>query len=156
MTTAAPFYRNRIGSIDLLRGIVMVIMAIDHTRDFLHNDSVLHDPLDLSTTTPFLYFTRWITHFCVPTFVLLAGVSAYLVGSTQLSSQWPHPVSVFGDNICVGVPGTTNAPNQLQVLLLHLRPVAGRNSCLTCNSSCMPCCASSISPGWPITSATSR
>jgi len=80
MTTAAPFYRNRIGSIDLLRGIVMVIMAIDHTRDFLHNDSVLHDPLDLSTTTPFLYFTRWITHFCAPTFVLLAGVSAYLVG----------------------------------------------------------------------------
>jgi len=87
MTTAAPFYRNRIGSIDLLRGIVMVIMAIDHTRDFLHNDAIRHDPLDLATTTPLLYFTRWITHFCAPTFVMLAGVSAYLVGLRKSKNE---------------------------------------------------------------------
>ena len=70
--------RNRIYSLDLLRGLVMIIMALDHTRDFFHFDSFLHDPLDLNTTTPLLYFTRWITNFCAPVFVFLAGTSIYL------------------------------------------------------------------------------
>ena len=69
-----PSYR--IDSIDLLRGLVMIIMALDHTRDFFHKDGMTGDPLNLATTTPFLYFTRWITHFCAPVFVFLAGSGA--------------------------------------------------------------------------------
>lgn len=75
----------RLNSIDFARGLVIVIMALDHIRDLLHDNALKGDPLDLSTTTPGLFMTRFITHFCAPIFVFLAGVSAYLMSKQQNS-----------------------------------------------------------------------
>jgi uncharacterized membrane protein len=74
----APPVRGRLDSIDLLRGIVMVIMVLDHTRDFAFAGTLQFNPTDLSHTTPAIFFTRWITHFCAPVFVFLAGTGTYL------------------------------------------------------------------------------
>ena len=71
---------NRIASLDLLKGAIMIIMALDHVRDYFHFDAFFFDPTDPEKTNIGLYFTRWITHYCAPTFSLLAGVSAYLIG----------------------------------------------------------------------------
>src|SRR5262249_46427610 len=67
---------DRLPAVDLLRGLVMVIMALDHVRGFFYNPYV--NPTDLSQTTPALFFTRWITHFCAPVFIFLAGTGAFL------------------------------------------------------------------------------
>ncbi|GGI25804.1 membrane protein [Pedobacter mendelii] len=65
----------------------MVIMALDHTRDYFHIDAMTGDPLNPDTTTGILFFTRWITHFCAPTFVFLSGLSAYLSAQKKTSAQ---------------------------------------------------------------------
>jgi uncharacterized membrane protein len=89
--TAGPVVTGvaRLNSVDLLRGLVMAIMALDHTRDYFSN--LTFQPEDLSHTYGALFFTRWITHFCAPTFFFLAGTGAYLSkkrGSELSSFLW--------------------------------------------------------------------
>lgn len=69
---------SRVAAIDILRGLVIVLMALDHIRDYTHASGWAYYPLDPAQSTPLIYATRWITHLCAPTFVFLAGVSARL------------------------------------------------------------------------------
>ena len=77
--------KHRVESVDLLRGLVMVVMVLDHVRDYFMDVRV--DPTDLSVTTPALFFTRWVTHFCAPTFVFLAGMSASLSSARKTKGE---------------------------------------------------------------------
>ncbi len=69
---------HRLPAIDFVRGLAMIIMALDHVRDFMHESSLSVNPTDLTNTTPALFFTRFITHLCAPIFVFLAGTSVFL------------------------------------------------------------------------------
>ncbi len=83
--------KSRVQSIDLLKGLVMVIMALDHTRDYFHAAAYIFWPTDPLQTTWAIFLTRWITHFCAPAFSLLAGISAYLIGRRKSKNE----LSVF-------------------------------------------------------------
>lgn len=76
MTATTAPKRVRLESVDIVRGVIMIIMALDHTRDFFGD--VTSSPTNLATTTVALFFTRWITHICAPVFFLLTGTGAYL------------------------------------------------------------------------------
>lgn len=84
MEAPAPT-RARLESIDLLRGLVMILMALDHVRDFLGAPGA--NPTDMATTTAPLFFTRWVTHICAPTFFLLTGTGAYLMLRRKTKKQ---------------------------------------------------------------------
>jgi uncharacterized membrane protein len=77
--------RSRIESIDIMRGIIIVLMALDHTKDFIGTSRF--DALDADVTNLAAYLTRWITHFCAPTFCFLMGVGAYLSGRGKTKSE---------------------------------------------------------------------
>ena len=82
---------NRLASIDALRGGVMIVMALDHVRDFFHRAAMSSSPTDLRVTTPLLFMTRWVTHICAPVFMLTAGLGAYFywqAGRTKKQLSW--------------------------------------------------------------------
>jgi uncharacterized membrane protein len=89
MTETITSKRVRIESVDVVRGAIMIVMALDHVRDYFSNPGF--EPTDLSRTYVALFFTRWITHFCAPVFFLLTGTGAYL----SLRKQSPAQLSRF-------------------------------------------------------------
>lgn len=80
--------QSRISSVDALRGFVMVIMALDHVRDFFHVGAMTFSPEDLSKTSPAIFLTRWITHICAPTFMFTTGIGAFFWASKRGRSTW--------------------------------------------------------------------
>jgi uncharacterized membrane protein len=93
---------GRLDSVDIVRGLVMVIMALDHCRDFFSN--LPYEPETLARTYYALFFTRWITHFCAPLFFFLAGTGAFFYGRRHTpaelsrflwSSPWSEPAGHF-------------------------------------------------------------
>lgn len=82
--------KQRVASIDFLRGAIMIIMALDHVRDYFHYTSFQFDPLDLEKTSAPIFITRWITHFCAPVFMFLSGTAAFLNGrkKTRKELSW--------------------------------------------------------------------
>ena len=84
---------SRQPALDALRGVVMILMALDHVRDFFHTGAQLFQPDDLTRTTAAIFLTRWVTHFCAPVFMLTAGASAWLWQRNARAT--PRELSLF-------------------------------------------------------------
>ena len=85
---------RRLDHVDLLRGLVMVIMVLDHVRAYL--TEARFDPTDMARTDAAIFATRWVTHFCAPIFVFLAGASAWIAGTRGPAASWPVSSSPAG------------------------------------------------------------
>ncbi|MPR35345.1 DUF1624 domain-containing protein [Cytophagaceae bacterium SJW1-29] len=100
----------------------MVIMALDHTRDFFHSTAWTEDPLNLATTTPILFVTRWITNFCAPVFVFLAGTSIYLQSLRKTKQELSSFLIkrglwlIFAELVIVNLGMTFNPLYTIQIL----------------------------------------
>lgn len=79
--------KSRVESIDLLKGVVMIVMALDHIRDYFHYSAFFFDPSDPTQSTIPIFFTRFITHFCAPSFSFLAGLSAFMAGKRKTKNE---------------------------------------------------------------------
>ena len=88
--------KPRIASIDFLKGLVMIIMALDHIRDYFHYSAFYFDPADPQQSTLPIFFTRFITHFCAPVFCFLAGTSAFMVGKRKPKSELSKQLLIRG------------------------------------------------------------
>src|SRR4051794_41047132 len=84
-SAAVPPARARLDGVDAVRGLVMVLMALDHARDFLQTDA--YQATNLNTTTPILFLSRLVTHMCAPTFILLAGAGIFLTQRRKTRGQ---------------------------------------------------------------------
>jgi Heparan-alpha-glucosaminide N-acetyltransferase, catalytic len=99
--TAASQVRVRIESIDVLRGIVMILMALDHVRDYFGTAA---NPTDPARATAALFFTRWITHLCAPTLFLLTGTGAYLARQRRTTADLSRFLFTRGIWLIYGAP----------------------------------------------------
>lgn len=78
--------KYRYPAIDIIRGLVIILMALDHVREFFYYPHLNDDPLSQGAEYWPLYFTRWITHLCAPSFIFLAGISAGLMAERKSSN----------------------------------------------------------------------
>lgn len=94
----------RLDAIDLLRGLVIVLMVLDHVRDYVHAPAFVFSATDLTQTNPILFMTRWVTHLCAPTFVFLSGVSIFMQranGKAPGAEPIPADARLMAD--CIGI-----------------------------------------------------
>ena len=117
-----PAPRKRLDHVDLLRGLVMVIMVLDHVRAYL--TEARFDPTDLTRTDAALFATRWITHFCAPIFVFLAGASAWIAGTRRTRGQL---LDVPGDPRTLAGPARADR-HHLRLVLHHPHGVRRRGA----------------------------
>src|SRR6266481_3078911 len=117
---------TRLSSVDELRGLVMIVMALDHTRDFFHSGAMSFSPEDLTRTTAALFFTRWITHFCAPVFMFTAGLGAFfwLARGGRTKSQlsrflWTRGLWLVALALLLHLPVRVLAPLSIAVIALH-------------------------------------
>jgi uncharacterized membrane protein len=166
----------RMSSIDILRGIVIVVMALDHVRDFMMTASV-QDPTADPSTGPWLFATRWITHFCAPTFVFLAGTSAGLMAQRKTPAElaaflfkrglWLILLEIFVISLAwsfaptgvAGFDGQTYLPLQViwvigaSMVILAGAQFLGRRTCLVIGAAIV-LGHNLLDPIWPAASTT--